>query len=125
MGEDDWDGWKLMTDTLGSKIQLVGDDLFVTNTERLQQGIDQGVANSILIKVNQIGTLTETLEAMQMATNAHYTNVVSHRSGETEEAFIADLAVATRAGQITTGSASRTDTIADYNDLLRIAVERG
>jgi enolase len=125
MAEDDWDGWKLMTDTLGSKIQLVGDDLFVTNTERLQQGIDQGVANSILIKVNQIGTLTETLEAMQMATNAHYTNVVSHRSGETEDAFIADLAVATRAGQIKTGSASRTDRIAKYNQLLRIEEELG
>jgi enolase len=125
MAEDDWDGWKLMTDTLGEKIQLVGDDLFVTNTERLQQGIDQGVANSILIKVNQIGTLTETLEAMQMATNAHYTNVVSHRSGETEDAFIADLAVATRAGQIKTGSASRTDRIAKYNQLLRIEEELG
>src|SRR5712672_4210264 len=125
MAEDDWDGWKLMTDTLGSKIQLVGDDLFVTNTERLQQGIEKGVANSILIKVNQIGTLTETLEAMQMATNAHYTNVVSHRSGETEDAFIADLAVATRAGQIKTGSASRTDRIAKYNQLLRIEEELG
>lgn len=125
MAEDDWDGWKLMTDTLGSKIQLVGDDLFVTNTERLQQGIERGVANSILIKVNQIGTLTETLEAMQMATNAHYTNVVSHRSGETEDAFIADLAVATRAGQIKTGSASRTDRIAKYNQLLRIEEELG
>jgi enolase len=125
MAEDDWDGWKLMTDTLGSKIQLVGDDLFVTNTERLQQGIEKGVANSILVKVNQIGTLTETLEAMHMATNAHYTNVVSHRSGETEDAFIADLAVATRAGQIKTGSASRTDRIAKYNQLLRIEEELG
>src|SRR5258708_12601813 len=125
MAEDDWDGWKMMTDTLGSKIQLVGDDLFVTNTERLQHGIDKGVANSILIKVNQIGTLTETLEAMQMATNAHYTNVVSHRSGETEDAFIADLAVAARAGQIKTGSASRTDRIAKYNQLLRIEEELG
>jgi enolase len=125
MAEDDWDGWKIMTDALGRKIQLVGDDLFVTNTERLAQGIENGVANSILIKVNQIGTLTETLEAMQMATNAHYANVVSHRSGETEDAFIADLAVATRAGQIKTGSASRTDRIAKYNQLLRIEEELG
>ena len=125
MAEDDWDGWKLMTSALGNKIQLVGDDLFVTNTERLAQGIEKGIANSILIKVNQIGTLTETLEAMQMATNAHYTNVVSHRSGETEDAFIADLAVATRAGQIKTGSASRTDRIAKYNQLLRIEEELG
>jgi enolase len=125
MAEDDWDGWKLMTGALGGKIQLVGDDLFVTNTERLAQGIEKGVANSILIKVNQIGTLTETLAAMQMATNAHYTNVVSHRSGETEDAFIADLAVATRAGQIKTGSASRTDRIAKYNQLLRIEEELG
>ncbi|HWY49022.1 MAG TPA: phosphopyruvate hydratase [Bryobacteraceae bacterium] len=125
MAEDDWDGWKLMTDGLGDKIQLVGDDLFVTNTARLAQGIEKGVANSILIKVNQIGTLTETLEAMEMATNANYTNVVSHRSGETEDAFIADLAVATRAGQIKTGSASRTDRIAKYNQLLRIEEELG
>src|SRR5579864_6568504 len=125
MAEDDWDGWKLMTEALGSKIQLVGDDLFVTNTERLAQGIEKGIANSILIKVNQIGTLTETLEAIKMATNAHYTNVVSHRSGETEDAFIADLAVATRAGQIKTGSASRTDRIAKYNQLLRIEEELG
>ena len=125
MAEDDWDGWNLMTGALGRKIQLVGDDLFVTNTERLAQGIEKGVANSILIKVNQIGTLTETLEAMQMATQAHYTNVVSHRSGETEDAFIADLAVATRAGQIKTGSASRTDRIAKYNQLLRIEEELG
>jgi enolase len=125
MAEDDWDGWKLMTGSLGGKIQLVGDDLFVTNTERLAQGIEKGIANSILIKVNQIGTLTETLEAMQMASDAHYTNVVSHRSGETEDAFIADLAVATRAGQIKTGSASRTDRIAKYNQLLRIEEELG
>jgi enolase 1/2/3 len=125
MAEDDWAGWKLMTDALGGKIQLVGDDLFVTNTERLAQGIEKGVANSILIKVNQIGTLTETLEAMEMATKANYTNVVSHRSGETEDAFIADLAVATRAGQIKTGSASRTDRIAKYNQLLRIEEELG
>jgi enolase len=120
MAEDDWDGWKAMTEALGSKIQLVGDDLFVTNTERLQQGIEKGIANSILIKVNQIGSVSETLEAMQMATAAHYTNIVSHRSGETEDAFIADLVVATRAGQIKTGSASRTDRIAKYNQLLRI-----
>jgi enolase len=125
MAEDDWDGWKLMTEALGSKIQLVGDDLFVTNTERLAKGIEKGIANSILIKVNQIGTLTETLAAMQMAAGAHYTNVVSHRSGETEDAFIADLAVATRAGQIKTGSASRTDRIAKYNQLLRIEEELG
>ena len=125
MAEDDWDGWKTITETLGSKIQLVGDDLFVTNTERLAQGIEKGIANSILIKVNQIGSVTETLEAMQMATAAHYTNIVSHRSGETEDAFIADLAVATRAGQIKTGSASRTDRIAKYNQLLRIEEELG
>jgi enolase len=125
MAEDDWDGWKAMTEALGSKIQLVGDDVFVTNTERLAQGIEKGIANSILIKVNQIGTLTETLEAMQMAAAANYTNVVSHRSGETEDAFIADLVVATRAGQIKTGSASRTDRIAKYNQLLRIEEELG
>jgi enolase len=125
MAEDDWDGWKTMTEALGSKIQLVGDDLFVTNTERLAEGIEKGIANSILIKVNQIGTVTETLEAMQMAVGAHYTNIVSHRSGETEDAFIADLAVATRAGQIKTGSASRTDRIAKYNQLLRIEEELG
>ncbi|HYL75381.1 MAG TPA: phosphopyruvate hydratase [Bryobacteraceae bacterium] len=125
MAEDDWDGWKLMTEALGKRIQLVGDDLFVTNTERLAQGIEKGIANSILIKVNQIGTLSETLEAMQMAANANYTNVVSHRSGETEDAFIADLVVATRAGQIKTGSASRTDRIAKYNQLLRIEEELG
>jgi enolase len=125
MAEDDWDGWKTMTEALGSKIQLVGDDLFVTNTERLAQGIEKGIANSILIKVNQIGTLTETLEAMQMAVIANYTNIVSHRSGETEDAFIADLAVGTRTGQIKTGSASRTDRIAKYNQLLRIEEELG
>ena len=125
MAEDDWEGWKTMTSTLGKQIQLVGDDLFVTNTQRLAQGIDRGIANSILIKVNQIGSLTETLEAMQMAANAGYTTVVSHRSGETEDAFIADLAVATRAGQIKTGSASRTDRIAKYNQLLRIEEELG
>jgi enolase len=120
MAEDDWRGWKLLTDTLGTKVQLVGDDLFVTNTARLKRGIEEGVGNSILIKVNQIGTLTETLEAMEMAARAGYTSVVSHRSGETEDAFIANLVVATGAGQIKTGSASRTDRIAKYNELLRI-----
>ncbi len=123
MAENDWDGWKLMTDTLGKRIQLVGDDLFVTNTEFLSKGIDLGVANSILIKVNQIGTLTETLDAIEMAKRAHYTAIVSHRSGETEDATIADIAVATNAGQIKTGSASRTDRIAKYNQLLRIEEE--
>ncbi|MFA3782688.1 phosphopyruvate hydratase [Melioribacteraceae bacterium 4301-Me] len=123
LAEDDWDGWKLLTDKLGNKIQLVGDDLFVTNTERLAKGIENGVANSILIKVNQIGTLTETLEAIEMAKNAGYTSVISHRSGETEDTTIADIAVATNAGQIKTGSASRTDRIAKYNQLLRIEEE--
>ena len=125
MAEDDWKGWKLLTDVLGKKIQLVGDDLFVTNTERLSRGIREGVANSVLIKVNQIGTLTETLETMGMASGAGYTCVVSHRSGETEDTFIADLVVATRAGQIKTGSASRTDRVAKYNQLLRIEEELG
>jgi enolase len=125
MAEDDWDGWKALTEALGSKIQLVGDDLFVTNTGRLAQGIEKGIANSILIKVNQIGTITETMQAMQMATAAHYPNIVSHRSGETEDAFISDFVVATRAGQIKTGSASRTDRIAKYNQLLRIEEELG
>jgi len=125
MAEDDWEGWKMLTGALGKKIQLVGDDIFVTNTERLARGIEEGIANSILIKVNQIGTLTETLEAMQMASAANYTNVISHRSGETEDAFIADLVVATRAGQIKTGSLSRTDRIAKYNQLLRIEEELG
>ncbi len=125
MAEDDWDGWKGITDALGKKIQLVGDDLFVTNSARLSMGIERGVANSILVKVNQIGSLTETLEAMGMAFGAGYTCVVSHRSGETEDAFIADLAVATGAGQIKTGSASRTDRIAKYNQLLRIEEELG
>ena len=125
MAEDDWDGWKTLTDALGKKIQLVGDDLFVTNSERLQQGIDKGVGNSILVKVNQIGSLTETLDAMRLAASANYTAMVSHRSGETEDSFIADLAVATNAGQIKTGSASRTDRIAKYNQLLRIEEELG
>ena len=125
MAEDDWKGWKLMTDALGKKIQLVGDDLFVTNTERLARGIREAIANSILIKVNQIGTLTETLDAIRMAKDAGYTSVISHRSGETEDTFIADLAVATGVGQIKTGSASRTDRIAKYNQLLRIEEELG
>jgi enolase len=125
MSEEDWDGWKLMTDTLGKKIQLVCDDLYVTNPEIFARGIARGIGNSILIKVNQIGTLTETLEAMEMASRANYTAVVSHRSGETEDAFIADLVVATGAGQIKTGSASRTDRICKYNQLLRIEEELG
>jgi enolase len=125
MAEDDWAGWKILTEKLGADVQLVGDDLFVTNTERLERGISQGIANSILIKVNQIGTLTETLEAIRMATEAGYTSVVSHRSGETEDSFIADLVVATNAGQIKTGSASRTDRVAKYNQLLRIEEELG
>jgi enolase len=125
LAEDDWKGRTWMTASLGEKIQLVGDDLFVTNTERLGRGIQEGIANSILIKVNQIGTLSETLEAMQMAAAAGYTSVVSHRSGETEDTFIADLVVATAAGQIKTGSASRTDRIAKYNQLLRIEEELG
>jgi enolase len=125
MAEDDWEGWKQLSEALGRKLQLVGDDLFVTNSERLQQGIDRGIANSILVKVNQIGSVTETLEAMRLASTANYTAIVSHRSGETEDAFIADLAVATNAGQIKTGSASRTDRIAKYNQLLRIEEELG
>ena len=118
--EDDWDGWKLLTDTLGKKIQLVGDDLFVTNPRRLAEGIARGCANSMLVKVNQIGTLTETLQAVDMAHRARYTNVMSHRSGETEDATIADLAVATNCGQIKTGSLSRSDRLAKYNQLIRI-----
>ena len=125
MSEQDWAGWKLLTDTVGKKIQLVGDDIYVTNPEIFARGIEQGIANSILIKVNQIGTLTETLEAMEMAARANYTAVVSHRSGETEDSFIADLVVATGAGQIKTGSASRTDRICKYNQLLRIEEELG
>ncbi|PLX10251.1 MAG: phosphopyruvate hydratase [Marinilabiliales bacterium] len=120
MAEDDWDGWKLMTEKMGDKIQLVGDDLFVTNTQRLSKGISQGIANSILIKLNQIGTLTETIDAVSMATSHGYTSVISHRSGETEDVTIADLAVALNTGQIKTGSASRSDRIAKYNQLLRI-----
>jgi enolase len=125
MAENDWEGWKGLTDALGRKVQLVGDDLFVTNTSFLQRGIETGVANSILVKVNQIGTLTETLEAIEMAKKAGYTSIVSHRSGETEDATIADIAVATNAGQIKTGSASRSDRIAKYNQLLRIEEELG
>jgi enolase len=120
MDEEDWDGWKALTDRLGNRIQLVGDDLFVTNTERLKRGIDSGVANSILIKVNQIGTLSETLAAVRMARENGYTAVMSHRSGETEDVTIADLAVATGCGQIKTGAPSRTDRVAKYNQLLRI-----
>jgi enolase len=120
MAEDDWDGWKIMTDKLGSKIQIVGDDLFVTNTKRLQRGIENGITNSILIKLNQIGTLTETLDCIQMAHRAGFTTVVSHRSGETEDSTIADVVVAVNAGQIKTGSASRSDRIAKYNQLIRI-----
>ncbi|HEV7994031.1 MAG TPA: phosphopyruvate hydratase [Gemmatimonadaceae bacterium] len=125
LAEDDWDGWKLLTEAIGDRCQLVGDDLFVTNTERLARGIEEGVANSILIKVNQIGTLTETLEAIEMARGAGYLSVISHRSGETEDTFIADLAVGTNAGQIKTGSASRTDRVAKYNQLLRIEQQLG
>ena len=125
LAEDDWNGWQMLTKELGGKIQLVGDDLFVTNVKRLQQGIDRNVANSILIKVNQIGTVSETLDAIDLARRNGYTSVISHRSGETEDTFIADLAVATGAGQIKTGSASRTDRIAKYNQLLRIEEELG
>jgi len=125
LAEDDWDGWKLLYDSLGSKIQLVGDDLFVTNTERLQKGIDMGVANSILIKVNQIGTLTETFDAISLAHRNKMTTVISHRSGETEDATIADIAVAVNAGQIKTGAPARSDRVAKYNQLLRIEDELG
>jgi len=120
MAECDWTGWKKLTDALGGRLQLVGDDLFVTNTVFLKKGIETGTANSILVKVNQIGTLTETLEAIDMATRAGYTSVISHRSGETEDSTIADIAVATNAGQIKTGSLSRTDRVCKYNQLLRI-----
>ncbi len=125
LDENDWDGWKLLTDGIGDRVQLVGDDLFVTNTQRLRDGIERGVGNAILIKVNQIGTLTETLEAIEMARGAGYNAVMSHRSGETEDTFIADLAVATGVGQIKTGSASRTDRVAKYNQLLRIEERLG
>jgi enolase len=125
MAEDDWDGWKTMTDELGSRIQLVGDDLFVTNSERLGRGIDTATANSILVKVNQIGSLTETLEAVDLATRNGYTAVMSHRSGETEDTTIADLAVATNCGQIKTGAPARSDRVAKYNQLLRIEEQLG
>jgi enolase len=125
LAEDDWDGWKLMTDAIGNKVQIVGDDLFVTNTRRLAQGINTGTANSILIKVNQIGTLSETIDAVNLATKNSYTSVMSHRSGETEDSTIADLAVALNTGQIKTGSASRSDRIAKYNQLLRIEEDLG
>ena len=125
MDEEDWDGWKNLTDRIGDRIQLVGDDLFVTNPERLRRGIELGVANAILVKVNQIGTLTETLEAVRVAHEAGYTAVMSHRSGETEDVTIADLAVATGCGQIKTGAPSRSDRVAKYNQLLRIEEELG
>ena len=125
LGEGDWDGWKTITTALGGKIQIVGDDLFVTNPEILSRGIREHVANSILVKLNQIGTVTETLDAVAMARDAGYTSVISHRSGETEDATIADIAVATNAGQIKTGSLSRTDRTAKYNQLLRIEEELG
>ena len=125
MDENDWDGWKLLTEKLAPRIQIVGDDIFVTNPELLAKGIELGVANSILIKLNQIGTLTETIDAVNLATSARYTSVVSHRSGETEDTTISDLVVALGTGQIKTGSASRTDRIAKYNQLLRIEEELG
>jgi len=125
LAEDDWDGWKMATDQLGEKVQLVGDDLFVTNTKRLERGINEGIANSILVKVNQIGSLSETIDAVQMATANKYTSVMSHRSGETEDHTIADLAVALNTGQIKTGSASRSDRMSKYNQLLRIEEELG
>jgi len=125
MAEDDWDGWKISTEMVGDRCQLVGDDLFVTNTQRLNDGIKMGVANSILIKVNQIGTLSETLDAVATAHKASYTSVMSHRSGETEDVTIADLAVATNCGQIKTGSLSRSDRLAKYNQLMRIEEELG
>ncbi len=125
MAEDDWDGWKLLTDRLGGRVQLVGDDIFVTNSARLQLGVDRGVANSILIKLNQIGTVTETLATIDLATANKYSSVISHRSGETEDTSIADLAVAVNAGQIKTGAPSRSERVAKYNRLLRIERELG
>jgi enolase len=125
MAEEDWDGWKSLTDTIGGRVQLVGDDLFVTNVERLSRGIETGVANSILVKVNQIGSLTETLESVALATRSGYTSVMSHRSGETEDTTIADLAVATNCGQIKTGAPARSDRVAKYNQLLRIEDDLG
>ena len=123
MAEDDWDGWKLLTERLGKRIQIMGDDLFVTNPKRLKIGIDRGIANSILIKLNQIGTLTETLDTIEMAKRAGYTTIVSHRSGETEDSTIAEVAVAVNAGQIKTGAPTRSDRVAKYNQLLRIEEE--
>ena len=123
MAEDDWEGWKMLTDALGERVQLVGDDLFVTNVKRVKMGIEKGVANSVLIKLNQIGTLTETMDTIQLANRAGYTTVVSHRSGETEDTTIADLVVALNAGQIKTGAPNRTDRVAKYNQLLRIEEE--
>ena len=125
MAEDDWEGWKMLTDAIGDKVQLVGDDLFVTNPKRLTMGIEKGVANSILVKVNQIGSLSETLKAVDLAQRNKYTAVLSHRSGETEDTTIADIAVATNCGQIKTGSMSRTDRMAKYNQLIRIEEELG
>jgi enolase len=125
MAEDDWDGWAALTTAIGARVQLVGDDLFVTNAARLEMGIERGVANSVLVKVNQIGTLTETLETVELATRNAYTSVMSHRSGETEDTTIADLAVATNCGQIKTGSLSRSDRTAKYNQLLRIEEDLG
>ena len=125
LAEDDWAGWKMATEAIGDKVQLVGDDLFVTNTKRLSKGINEDIANSILVKVNQIGSLTETIEAVQLATRNSYTSVMSHRSGETEDSTIADLAVALNCGQIKTGSASRSDRMAKYNQLIRIEEELG
>jgi enolase len=125
MAEDDWDGWKTLTEEIGNKVQLVGDDLFVTNPARLADGIERGCANSMLVKVNQIGTLSETMKAVDMAHRARYTNVMSHRSGETEDATIADLAVATNCGQIKTGSLARSDRLAKYNQLIRIEEQLG
>jgi enolase len=125
LGEDDWEGWRRLTERLGGRVQVVGDDLFVTNVDRLERGIEMGVANSSLIKLNQIGTVTETLDAIEMGRQAGYTSVISHRSGETEDTFIADLAVATSAGQIKTGSACRSERVAKYNRLLRIEEELG
>jgi enolase len=125
LDEDDWDGWQKLTDRLGEKVQLVGDDLFVTNVDRLRQGLDRGAANSILVKVNQIGTLTETLDAIDLARQNGYTSIISHRSGETEDTTIADLAVATGAGFIKTGSMARSERVAKYNQLLRIEEELG
>jgi enolase len=125
MAEDDWEGWRLLTDRVGNRVQLVGDDLFVTNVERLREGIERGVANSLLVKVNQIGTLTETLDAIDLASRSGYSSVISHRSGETEDTTIADLVVATGAGMIKTGAPARSDRVAKYNRLLAIEAELG